>query len=354
MDKIHKEYLVNRVLSGEYIAQIGNAMYFLRHPTRTQRHIAQLKLNQAMGDFDFENALSKDQLLPTLVSNQLVPPDVDDKLRQLEKDLEKLKHNLYLNHKTNPIQAKSMRQALKMTKTYYTELTAARHCLDHLTIEGYAEMVKMQYLVSSCLYNEEDKLVDDMYIYDQMLVKLNQDRITNEDFREIARSEPWRSYWNANSDFVFGTPVADWTEDQKVLVLFSKMYDSAYKSQEPPEEYIINDDDLFDGWMTEQRKKYERDKKERDKDKKKVPGQQARHENADEIYVMVKDSKTGAVDKNLLKETEGMNSLDAKMRKKQRAEALDKMGVLREEQLPDVKRDLYIEAQQKAAERKRG
>lgn len=348
-NKIRREHLVSRIISGTYITTINGSMYFLKAPTRTQKYIAQLKLNEAMHDFDFESALSRSAILPILIRFELVPPDVDEKLGQLEKDIEKLKHNIYLQHKTNPIQVKSLKTALKMSKTYHQDMTAARHSLDHLTVEGYAELVKMQYLLSSCLYDDKDKPVEDMYVFDMMMTQLNKDRITNEDFRELARTEPWRSYWNANSDFVFGTPVVDWTEDQKILVLFSKMYDSAYKSNEPPEDYIINDDDLFDGWMIEQRKKYERDKKERDKEKKKAPGS-AVHDNADEFYVMVKD------DPKMIREVNDLNSLDAKMRKKQRAEALSKRGVLNEAELPDVKRDLMLEAQQEAAKRfqKRG
>ena len=354
----HKEFLVNRIISGVFITKLGNRLFFVKNPTRTQKYLAQMKYIEAMNDFDFDPALTRDTILDILIKYNLVPQDVDQKIDKLEKDIELLKHQLFLNYLKNPLKFKSIKEALVLTRRMYLAFLQARHSLDHLTIEGCAEAAKMNWLFSSRLYDERDNLVEDTSILERVMVRMNSERISNDDFRDIARSEPWRSFWNANSDFVFGTPVVDWTEEQKAVVLYSRMYDSAYKSSDPPSDLIVNDDDLFDGWMIEQKKEYERSKKEKKADKKYASNE--KFDKADEIYTMAtqehKDEKgkkyIGAVtSKEAINEINEMNSLESKMIKQQRMSAIKNAGSLQEQQLPDVKRDLAMQANKLAAER---
>lgn len=357
-NKNRKEFLVNKIISGVFVARINDHFFFVKHPTRTQKYIAHIKYMDAINDFDFDRGFTKNEALSILLDNNLAPADIDQKISKMEKDLDLLKHQLFLNYLKNPPKFRSIREALKLTRQMYSSMLQARHSLDHLTVEGYAESVKMNWLFSSCLYNEQDSLVEDTSILEKIMIKMNAERISNEEHREIARTEPWRSYWNANSDFVFGTPVVDWTEDQKAVVLYSRMYDSAYKSTEPPSELIIEDDDLFDGWMIEQKKEYERSKKE--KGTKKAFGNNSdKFDNADEIYSIVtqeqKDNKGKYINsftpKESVNEVNDMNSLESKMIKNQRMSALKAKGVIQEQHMPDIQRDLAMQANKQMAER---
>ncbi len=270
----------------------------------------------------------------------VLPRDVDAKIKRLENDLDKIKEKLWLYH-LDPAKAKAMRQAIKDTKRAYIKLLSDRHSLDHLTIEGYAEMARTLCLFSFCLQKiNGEKVTNSSHLIEKAVIKVSSEKSTNEEIRELARTEPWKSIWNAHGDRYFGRET---TEEQRTLILYSKMYDSVYKSSESPPEYIIHDDDLLDGWIIHQRKESEREKKT--SNKKGGP-----NFDADEIYLF-KDKKDGRTDNEFISETDGMNSLEAKIIKGQRSAALKVKGKLSEAQLPDIQRELQMQAQQQVMDR---
>jgi hypothetical protein len=70
--------------------------------------------------------------------------------------------------------------------------------------------------------------------------------------RQIARSPEWRLVWTLsreNLSSVFGRPSGDLTLNQRMVTYWSRVYDSAFESHEPPEHGTIDDDDLFDQWL---------------------------------------------------------------------------------------------------------
>lgn len=72
------------------------------------------------------------------------------------------------------------------------------------------------------------------------------------DIREIARSVDWRLIWTLqreNLTALFDRPIGDLTLNHKLLIYWSRIYDSAIESPEPPDVETINDDDMFDQWL---------------------------------------------------------------------------------------------------------
>lgn len=70
--------------------------------------------------------------------------------------------------------------------------------------------------------------------------------------REVARSIEWRMFWTLsreNLPALFGRCIGDITFNQRLLVYWSRVYDSAFETQEPPEKDVIEDDNLFDQWL---------------------------------------------------------------------------------------------------------
>ena len=51
-------------------------------------------------------------------------------------------------------------------------------------------------------------------------------------------------------------PGRDLTPDQKNVIVWSKMYDNVYENPECPNEEVIKDDDLLDGWFIYQQEKH--------------------------------------------------------------------------------------------------
>src|SRR5690606_30724708 len=59
----------------------------------------------------------------------------------------------------------------------------------------------------------------------------------------------------------FGMPDCELNDEQRRLIVWSKMYDSIRESMDAPTENVIQDDDALDGWMLVQKKKREKDRR---------------------------------------------------------------------------------------------
>ncbi len=337
-----REYQISKILSGKQHLRINGQDYTLHNPTPYEKYLIGQYYEERLNDFEFEPVFRKNNILDVLVALDIVPKDIDDKLFKMDRDIEALKHKLYLNH-SDPAKRKSYKNTLKNLRQMYNSMFQSRHMLDHLTLEGYAESSKIYRLFSFCL-KCNDQPCNDPVIIERAIMKANTDKLGHEDFRELSRTDPWRSIWSAASDKLFGSDISD---DQCVLVMYTKMYDSAYKSNDPPDNYIIEDDDLFDGWLIEQRKQID---KERAKSKNKNHMGGINADKADEVYFL-KDKTDKRTTEEFIKDVNSMNSLEANIAKEQRKAALEKHGKLKETELPDIKRDLQMQAQQKLIER---
>ena len=72
------------------------------------------------------------------------------------------------------------------------------------------------------------------------------------EIREIARSTEWRLTWGLareNLPSIFGRNVGDFNINHKMLIYWSRVYDSAFETAEPPEQDVIDDDERFDDWL---------------------------------------------------------------------------------------------------------
>jgi hypothetical protein len=106
-------------------------------------------------------------------------------------------------------------------------------------------------------------------------------------YRDIAKSDVWRSYWNAGKNNVFEGSVCNWSEEQRNLANTSQMYDSVYSHPECPEDIVIDDHDLLDGWMIKQKRNNQKNKKQQQLDltNKKLA-------KAGEVFLMADDKES--------------------------------------------------------------
>ena len=84
--------------------------------------------------------------------------------------------------------------------------------------------------------------------------------------RAVARSGYWRCKWlgskkNGGVKTLFGRDMYDITMDQFRLVYWSQIYDSAFESMDSPSDEVMDDDKLFDRWLTEQHQKRKQEQK---------------------------------------------------------------------------------------------
>jgi len=164
--------------------------------------------------------------------------------------------------------------------------------------------------------------------------------LSTSEYREIARTEPWRSAWRTSCKT--GTPLFDkssseFTESQKMISYWSLVYDNVYDSMDCPAQDIIDDDDQLDDWFEEQSIKVENSRKEKDNESssvdinKKIAGMS-------EVFIPV-DTPEDA--KRVYNE---LNSPAAKKTFRTRQQVLAKEGRVTEANMPDTKQKLSMQA----------
>jgi hypothetical protein len=268
--------------------------------------------------------------------------DIDSIIKEATDNLDKWKLGLYRDFFMEK-KRKQIKKEISSIRNKLDNFLTLKHCFDYLTLDGYANMVKTQFItaMSICDINKKPCFMPSDFfdinysLIDKALRHINEHRLSHETLRELARTEPWRSIFAARKEDVFGISPADMSEDQRIILLYSRMYESISNHPETPPDEIIEDDDALDGWMIENRKNAEREKHKRDVESK-LGG---KHKDATEVYLP-------ASSKEEVKRIEDLNDVQAKMTKVQREAVLKKQGKVKEANLPDVKQELQMQQQQ--------
>jgi hypothetical protein len=250
----------------------------------------------------------------------------------------------------NPSRAKNIRKTLSNYKQSLNKNYNIRHSYDHYTLKGYCELVKSQYILINSLFDINNKRIFNS-INDTDHIKLSNissiissNSIDIEDFRSIARSEIWRNYWSANKDRLFDKPTINWTDEQKTLVVITKMYDGAYEHPECPPDKVFEDDDAFDGWSLFQKEENER-LRSKGRAEKMLQGKNL--DKAQEVFI-VANSQEEAKDVYNLNDNIGRSII-----RERNNVVLNSTNPIKDANLPDVQRNLMMEGNKKIMERAR-
>tara|TARA_Y100000401_G_C8311609_1_gene220048 strand:+ start:101 stop:1153 length:1053 start_codon:yes stop_codon:yes gene_type:complete len=339
MNQEYKEYLVNQILAGITRISVDGKKFFIKAPTKLQKCVAYEVYQQAVSDCRYEGFLTKKAAKNFLNSAGTFTLEDAEDLEKWHKDIEECQFQLYTS-RLNAQKCKFLRKTLVKLRKGISNLTGYKHSLDYVTIEGYADYVKTQYIIHCCLHNEDGSRVftdnfsseKDYKLIEKTMLELSKTSIGEKDLREIARTNPWRGYWTASKEQTFGVPSSDMTETQRALVLLTKMYDNAHENPEAPDEDVFEDDDLFDGWMLFVNRKRKKEKKEQEIDKM-LPEKQR---NAHELFIVTKQNDVQAVN--------DMNGIQARVTKKQRQKVIEQKGSARDSDFLDNKLKIQQQA----------
>ena len=176
-------------------------------------------------------------------------------MKKSEDDLDKLKVELFKSR--FDIKKKDyIRKLLRGCEKHINKLLSQKTSMFDNTCEVLAHSEKSYAMIKMCtylngeLFSFETELIEDISnIFSMSLLSIDK-------IRDLARNDPWRSSWT-----LFNTIKADLFKnsnlniDQKNIIVWSRMYDNIQEHPECPEEDVINDDDMLDGWMIIQRNK---------------------------------------------------------------------------------------------------
>ena len=335
MDEGRHNFLTYQIISGVKFITIDNVRYKLVAPSKELKLLAEHVYQDTMQSLRFDNLITKEKSKMFLLGLGIWGPNDDISLKKLETHLEDKKIALY-RALYNTDRQKSIRKMIKGAKKAINKAYGRKHSLDYMTLDYHAFLTKRKFIIGICLRDPQDNKVYDEHdfwhsnstVLERVVKKLDEDIINIEEYRELARNDPWRSIWSIGKEMCMGVPIIDLTDDQKMLVTFAKMYDNAYQSMECPSDEVFEDDDMFDGWMIDQRRARAKDNKQKELDNtKNIP------DKAQEVFVFAPTREDA--DKIY-----DLNDTTARMKIKQRTEMIEKLGTVEAQHLPDTQIEL--------------
>jgi hypothetical protein len=342
VEAYHKELIVNRVLSGSLRFRRGSHVYWLRHPSRDDRYAAQEIYVEAVREAELFGLFTEDELHDYLVSEAIWDAEKDALLKKIEMDIEEFKIGLY-NFAFQTNESRRTRAALEIAKKKHSELYQAKHAYNHQTATGVASLKKLRYLIGCGLHYKDGRRVwqDEGFwrhrssLLDDAVAYYLRSRLLESEYRELARSDPWRQYWNARkaAGSVFGIPAIDLNEEQRQLSAYSTLYDNVYEHPERPPESIVNDDDVLDGWLILQRRKQ---LKQADASLAEQFIKNDKIRNSGEVFIVADTPE-------MAQKIESLNDPTAAATKRMRMKYLLKHGEVQEGDMPDSKREIQMQ-----------
>jgi hypothetical protein len=345
MKETELEHALYRILyATEHITYNGEN-YTSVPNTLQDKYLSTLVYNRVIEDIKFEDFLSWEQAKKVSARLSIWTEKDDESLKGLEKFLENAKLDLFLSH-ANPVGLEKKRKTISSLKKGIIRSNNNKYKLYHMTKEHHAEQAVAEFLAAVSLRDDKGMPVYNMHNYTEadhqlinvVLEKKNQ-IIDNELLRKIARSEPWRSMWNLQKSEAIGKPSAEWTDYQRMLCSYSKMYDNVYESMECPSDEVIEDDDMLDGWFTKQKQDREKARKEKAMDDK---FGKFKDQDGQELFIAARPDD--------VKDVYSMNDAKGRGIIKSRNKQIEQQGAVKHGHLKDVQMDLHMQKTQEMRE----
>lgn len=343
MDQATKELYVSRIINGIFRCNINDHFYIIKQPDRNIRHIAQQIYVDTIREAELEGMYNDEELENFLIENGMWSEQKEADLKQIQEDMDELKVKLFKS--TYKSEERNMiRKMLEVAKSTFFSLYQQKNAYNHLSCDGFASTMKIRYLVGKSLMHENGNAVwkDEEFwkntdpLLEDAISSFVENKISDKEFREIARTDPWRSTWTCRKTegSLFGVPAVDLTDEQKNIIVWSSLYDNIYDHPNAPLEEVVKDDDMIDGWLIIQRRERE-EKQGKVQVENYISNDKIR--NSGEVFIIAQTKEDA-------KKIDSLNDDQSKIVKKQRLKYLNEKGHVDESQMPDTKLGLQMQA----------
>ena len=286
MKQHEREYFVARIRSGIYKLDFGDMKLKIVAPTLEQDLEVQEVYINAYRQAEEDGFLQHEDMLESMKERGLWSDEEEERIKGLEKDIDKLKVELFQNKNREDL-VKQIRTYLKAGKDQLNEELSKKMRNYENTCEGLSQVAKVNRLIKlTCLRCDTGEPYDFKEIPKDNVMKLYGMQVLSEaSTRELARTEPWSSTWilRDTETFELFSNKEQLNADQKNLLVWARMYESVQESLDCPSDDVIEDDDMLDGWFILQKKKREQERVQSDIEQS---TQNSKIANSDEIFIM--------------------------------------------------------------------
>lgn len=348
------QLLVCRIMSGRTRVKLDGKTYYICNPSLEAFQIACEAYEDAFQEAVEQRAMSEDDMLLNIIEQGLWSNNEENEFQDLPNQIKDLKKQLFENFYKDDAYFAG-KKLLDRARERHQELLSRRMVYYSATDVGQAESAKNRILLASSIHDVDGQpifklnslLSNRSDLVEQIGQIYMESRLSEKQLRAIARSDYWRSYWTCTSAErkLFGIPVSQYSDEQRTLVGYTKLYISINEHPERPSEALVNDDDAFDGWLLIQNEKVDKEA-QRDGLLRNVSD---RVKNSGEVLLI-------ASNKNEAKKIHDLNSRESNMIRKQRLNYLHKHegAVVCETEMPDTKQKIRTDLAKMMGEHIRG
>ncbi len=354
MEEIKKNFIINRINTGIIYRLYNNKLYKLIPPSNEIIALSSLVYDDVINNLKFDSLITKEQALYILAKRNIWTIKDEEQIKLINKSIDDYKVLLYkaLYNKKEQIK---IRKQIANLQNALNKLYFKKSSLDYMTLESFADNLKEEFIIAACILDENNNHIYDYYnfwysecsILNVFLNFIKNNHISISEYKEVARTEPFRSIWSIYKEKIFDKNKFNLTYEQKNIIIYSKMYDNVYESIDRPTDSVIEDDDMLDGWFINNRRDYEERIKQKEADiilgKKEGDSGKIKN-NAGELFII-------AESKEEVNNVMNLNNIGNKMKIKERANVAAERGLVEEQDLPDVKLELMQQAKQQIADR---
>lgn len=340
------EFVFLRIMKGQLSFRGSGLSLYIEEPCRDKMYLSMEKYEETYEKAYMNGVMIKEELETFLFENDIYTPFDDAELAKLQKGHEELKVQAYQNA-ANKRTLGAIKTNLRNSEKEQSRINFKKTKFHHLTCEGVADLARWGWIIENSTFFKDGTPYDwEVLPVATLLSHYEISSISSADFRAVARSDFWRPVWSVGKKTgdLFDRPASLLTRDQLSLCSYSLMYDNVYESSESPPDYVINDDDCLDGWFIEQRRKYDKDKKERQVD---AILKNPKIKNSGEIFI-------AAASEEEAKEIHGLNSVSSENARRDRMNVITQQGNASDLDFNDVKTNLSIRKNQESMETIRG
>jgi hypothetical protein len=313
-----REFFVARIRTGVVVIRRDERVAIIHSPTLMQNLEANQFAIDAYEEAEYSGIMSKEEMLEWMIEKGLWTDKDDERVKGLEKDLEKLKIAIY-NNRENDFVREEVRKGIRAGETQLSEMLSKKGEYESNTCEGISLIARYRWIVENCCTYPNGETYDFSEMSPEYVLSEYQNSfLTEKQLRELARTEPWKSQWSVSSNSgksVFLYPEKEITQDQKGILIWASMYDNIQEHMECPSDTVLEDDDILDGWFLIQRDKRKKEKLEQEFES----STNEKIKNSNEVFMVGNAQDTVA-------KADALNNPTAKMHKKAREKQIERQG----------------------------
>jgi len=266
-----ESHLMNILVAGHSKQVVGDLFFYQKLVPICKKAVYQIELDALAKELSEKGLLNIEMLLKEAVKRGTWNHIKEKQFNELPKKIEEMAKSIsetgefYVRRERKVIE-----KLIENSKKTLSEVSEERFHITQFSVETHITQEETKYILYESIYkgletpyfNDSSEPPYDFY-YPDFIKSLNefQNIATISNTRAIARDPRWFLMFQSGdktAQGIWNKPVSEISDEQLLLLYWTRIYDNAFQSMESPDEHVLNNDKLFDAWKDEQISKHDK------------------------------------------------------------------------------------------------